>query len=191
MLVILGIIYKYSSSMKILTYLFLILSIGFTCSCSNSDSVSSPQSLAASKAYVNKVNTKLERSIASNLEARRRANGLKPMKYEPGIASLARLHSEYLVKDFIKTGKRKVNHKGDWRRSDTMTANYGVFRTGENVAYLWGSKAGNPATSFTTNWLNSPPHKTNIMNKWTHTGVGVASGPGKTIYATQLFGMKR
>jgi len=189
-LVLFDLIHKYALSMRSFTYLFFGLSVGFVCSCSHSGSASSSQNVSASHSYVNKVNTKLERSIASSVDAKRVSGGLKPVKYEPAIASLARLHSEYLIKDFIESGKRKINHKGSWRRSDALIANYGVFRTGENVAYLWGSKAGTPVTSFTTNWMNSRPHKVNIMRNWTYTGVGVASGPGGTIYATQLFGLK-
>lgn len=131
----------------------------------------------------------LERRIAVKVEEKRKAAGLKPMAYHTGISTLARKHSDKLMKKFKKSGERVLSHKGFGGRSSKMILNYSMSRTAENVAYIWGPN-DDPAGSFSMNWMNSPAHKENILKHWNYTGVGVAIDSGGTIYATQLFGLR-
>ena len=131
----------------------------------------------------------LERRIATSIETYRKAKRLKPIAYHPKMAKMARKHSEYLMRQYLRSGKRSLNHDGSGGRSNTMLYSMGMRKTSENVAYIWGD-AGDVAMRFSRDWINSKKHKFNILGHWDFTGVGIAKCPDGTIFATQLFALE-
>ena len=105
------------------------------------------------------------------------------------MAKMARKHSEYLMRQYLRSGKRSLNHDGSGGRSNTMLYSMGMRKTSENVAYIWGD-AGDVAMRFSRDWINSKKHKFNILGHWDFTGVGIAKCPDGTIFATQLFALE-
>ena len=63
---------------------------------------------------------------------------------------------------------------------------YSGSTVGENIAWGWGTPS-----SVVNAWMNSAPHKANILNCSFHaTGVGLAYASNGTAYWTQEFGSK-
>ena len=113
--------------------------------------------------------------------------GLEALEWNDRLAGVARLHSENMArfKFFSHAGLDglMVNDRADalgisnWRS------------IGENIAYNRGFKK--PVESACEQWMQSPSHRTNILNKkWRESGIGMAVAPDGTYYFTQVFILK-
>lgn len=65
---------------------------------------------------------------------------------------------------------------------------YAMSKTAENVACC--SKSPEPLNLLVTLWLRSEKHRVNMMQDWTHTGVGVSVAPDGSVFTTQIFSLK-
>ena len=127
----------------------------------------------------------IEAAIFNATNQIRQQQGLPQFRSAPPADSLSRGHSNSML------NQRTLSHSGAQGRAQSSTASMGIAYKGygENVAYDYD--AGSPgatADKIVKGWMNSPPHRKNILNRQaTYLGVGTASGPNGVVYATQLF----
>jgi len=121
--------------------------------------------------------TNYEQRVIDLTNAKRKANGLNPLKANWELSRVARYKSQDMH------DKQYFSHTSPTYGSPfTMMKNFGItYKTaGENIAY--GQKTPEAVVEA---WWNSPGHKANMLNaSFTEIGVGyVASGS----YWTQMF----
>ncbi|GAA0570763.1 hypothetical protein GCM10010172_64020 [Paractinoplanes ferrugineus] len=122
----------------------------------------------------------LQNGINTLINQQRAAHGCKPLTVDAHLLTAARAHSAFMA----TTGK--FSHTG--RGSSTFdyrikTAGYSK-PSAENIAYGYRS-----AAEVVSGWMNSPGHRTNILNcQSTRVGVGAVYAANGTPYYTQDFG---
>ncbi|MGI6553790.1 MAG: CAP domain-containing protein [Bacillota bacterium] len=106
--------------------------------------------------------------------------GLAPLQWDASLANVARLKSQDM------RDNRYFSHTSPTYGSPfDMMKKFGIsYRyAGENIAA--GQRTPEEVVRA---WMNSPGHKANILNdKYTHIGVGYASGGSYGAYWTQMF----
>ena len=122
----------------------------------------------------------LEREQLQELNSDRVANGLQVLQCDSRLVMVAREHSHDMVSRqfFAHTnpdGEQpwdRLNRNGvtEWRR------------VGENIAYGFSN-----AAEVQEGWMNSPGHRENILEDFTHAGVGIFVDGQGLIYWTQMF----
>lgn len=116
----------------------------------------------------------------------RRSQGGSDLQRHPGLDQLAQRHSEYLLKNrgtFSLNGKN-VSHIGFEGRSLVARERLQMTSFSENVVAGQGSK------NLVELWKGSKDHHKNMLDEWTHTGIGVAVGSDGMVFATQLFSIQ-
>lgn len=111
---------------------------------------------------------------------------LEPLQYDDGLADLARVHSHNMAKYNFFAHKDLYNDMV----GDRLTKYYPrliAIAIGENIAlHIRPDRIYSPE-DVVNDWMNSPPHKENILNReFTHLGVGI-SIEGNSLYSTQNF----
>jgi uncharacterized protein YkwD len=123
---------------------------------------------------------KLEGDIVYLTNKQRALHGCKAVRAEVRLTRAARGHSSYMgrTKSFSHTGSSRSNFV-------TRSKAAGYPRPlSENIAY--GYRTGLDVVKA---WMNSPGHRTNILNcKATTVGVGAVYAANGTAYYTQNFG---
>ncbi len=136
----------------------------------------------------------IEKALFRSTNEERRKAGLSTLLPMTALQVAARQHSqEMLREDYFSHQSPHAVWSDPSRRA--YRAGFWEAFVGENIVYLSvsGYEVSNAevAREFMYGdhgWMNSPPHKANIMNRdYTHLGLGVASRNGTT-YATQVFG---
>ena len=125
------------------------------------------------------------------LNAYRRGNGDAELKRHAGLDQLARKHCEYLREhhgSFSLEGKN-VSHIGFEGRTLVAREMYNMPNVSENVAAA-NHGGSNPASSLMTLMKGDKVQQKNMLDTWTHVGVGVVTDPDGTAFATLLFGMQ-
>lgn len=126
----------------------------------------------------------MERQAFDLVNNERVAQGLEPLQSDPDLRAVARAHSEDMV---ARSFFDHVNPDGldPFERMD----NAGILFTAaaENIAMNGGF--ADPAATAVDGWMNSPGHRTNILNGvYTHAGLGVAfDSNANAYYFTQNF----
>ena len=124
--------------------------------------------------------TTIENQVRTAINQQRVAHGCRSLLIDETLRSIARSHSSDMVKHNL------FSHSG----SNGSTPASRIEATGYRLAYgeniAWGQRT---AASVVTAWMNSAPHRANILNcSYNHTGVGVAYKSDGTPYWTQDFG---
>lgn len=107
----------------------------------------------------------------------RAKHDLAPLKLNDFISEEAGGHSRDMA-----AGRLGFGHGGFQKRTNDLHAKLGTIATGENVAY--GSLSAKEVVDI---WINSPPHRKNLLGNFTIVGIGVAEGGQGLLYFTQLF----
>jgi uncharacterized protein YkwD len=113
----------------------------------------------------------LESSVVARMNAVRRAHGLRPLRLSSRLHAAAAFHS----KDMGRRGyfeHDSLTGAPFWRRIERFYPSRGFhsWTVGENL--LWGSKTYD-ATFAVREWMNSPPHRQNILSRgWREVGIG-------------------
>lgn len=159
----------------------LLLSGLLLASCS---APSSPPALSSSPSRTDPISNQ----VHSAVNQYRASKGKSPLIRHSGLDRLAADHSRYLLAhtgSFSLQGK-KVSHFGFENRALAARRHYSMDTVGENVAagQVGTTQAG---SKLLTLWKNSPGHHKQLLQDWTHTGIGSATGPDGTVYCTQLF----
>lgn len=112
----------------------------------------------------------------------------RPLRWEDGLARLARRHSEYQASvDRLSHEDARGRRAAARAAEDHRTLIGGV---GENICVEWRggtSTDESVAQGALRAWMTSAGHRANILKPhYTHAGVGVAQN-GKRVYLTQVF----
>ena len=123
----------------------------------------------------------LESSVVARMNAVRRSHGLRPLRLNRRLHAAAVFHS----KDMGRRGyfeHDSLTCAPFWRRIERFYPSRGFrsWTVGENL--LWGSDTYD-ATFAVREWMNSPPHRQNMLSRnWREVGIGAAffaAAPGE------------
>ena len=126
------------------------------------------------------------------LNAKRRANGVGPLRHATKLIRAARRHSRDMVAHtyFAHDSRSGANFsdriaKTGWMRGRNR------WVVGENLA--WGARRGSTPRRIVASWMASPVHRANILKPRFHVigigvenGVPVASGGAGATYTTDF-----
>jgi uncharacterized protein YkwD len=122
----------------------------------------------------------LEAGVLVEINALRARHGLAPLRIQGRLSAAAELHSQAMAeRGFF--AHSSADGTSFWRRVETHYASrgYGYWSVGENL--LWKSPAVDP-TEAVRMWLESPPHRKNLLApQWREIGlsaVRVEAAPG-------------
>jgi len=121
--------------------------------------------------------------LFQDVNSYRRSQGESDLQRHPGLDNLAKSHSEYLRKNrgsFSLNGKN-VSHIGFEGRALVARERLDMINISENVV------AGQSSQHLVQLWKGSKDHHKNLLDNWTHTGIGVVVDSDGMMFATQLF----
>ena len=107
----------------------------------------------------------------------RKENGLPPLMFNKSLATIAMSHSMNMLQQKVPFG-----HSGFEQRAQKAK----MISVGENVGYC--HHYSNPIQILVEGWINSPPHRKNLLGNFTYLGTAFAHN-GDLWYGTQLFGL--
>jgi uncharacterized protein YkwD len=122
----------------------------------------------------------LEHAVITRMNEIRRRHGLRALRHNSRLAAAADFHS----RDMARKGyfeHDSANGTAFWRRIERFYASRGFrsWSVGENL--LWATDSYGAAFAV-REWMQSPPHRENILSRgWREVGIGavsVASAPG-------------
>ena len=118
----------------------------------------------------------LVRATLCVLNAERARHHLGRLRLSRELSSAARRHSHAMVRGkFFSHDSADGGSFVDRIRSSGYLAGASGWFVGENIAYGSGSRSS--PRSIGTAWMNSPPHRANILrDSFREIGIGVASG---------------
>jgi len=124
----------------------------------------------------------LAQQVLDLINAERASAGLPPLQAGADMARAAKAHSA----DMAARGYFAHPTPEGWSVDDRLRVAgvTGQSAVAENIA------AGPTADAVVQGWLNSPPHRANILGAFTHTGVGVARASSGQLLWTQVFGAR-
>lgn len=126
--------------------------------------------------------------VLQQVNAYRATKGAVPLQRHSGLDRLAHEHCEYLRKhrgSFQLSGKN-VSHFGFEGRALAARELYNMHNVSENVAAA--TRPGkDKAGVLVSLWKGSKDHHKNMIDDWTHTGIGVVVDSDGTVFSTQLF----
>jgi uncharacterized protein YkwD len=127
-----------------------------------------------------------EKALLEMTNAERAKEKLPPLKPNPLLFKVARLHSENMAK------KGEMNHVLDGKNPQQRTEAGGYVwrRVAENIAKSENFARGDglPLKEIVEGWMNSKIHRDNILrNNVEEIGLGIARTDKGEVYYTQLF----
>jgi len=121
----------------------------------------------------------LSRGVLAQVNQLRRAHGLVPLTLATGLNAAASQHSREMAARGYFAHESFDGSTFDKRVARYYRPNVRYWSVGENLA--WGAPDLSPQAVLQM-WLNSPPHRENLMTaRWRQIGVSaihVASAPG-------------
>jgi uncharacterized protein YkwD len=126
--------------------------------------------------------------VLQEVNAYRATKGVGSLQRHSGLDRLAHEHCEYLRKHrgtFQLSGKN-VSHFGFESRALAARELYNMQNVSENVAAAT-HPGKNSASVLVSLWKGSKDHHKNMIDDWTHTGIGVVVDSDGTVFSTQLF----
>jgi uncharacterized protein YkwD len=113
----------------------------------------------------------VEKATLCLLNQKRRQNGLRKLKHNKRLSRASKRHSRSMV-------ARKVFEHGNFVgriKAARYLKGAGSWSVGENIA--WGSGQLGTPEEIVRAWMNSPPHRHNILaSKFREIGIGVVRG---------------
>ena len=132
----------------------------------------------------------LVRATLCVLNAERTRHRLRPLRLNGRLSVAARRHSRAMARQrfFSHTSPGGASFV-DRIRDSGYLAGARSWAVGENIAYGSGSRSS--PRSIGTAWMNSPPHRANILStSFREIGIGLAGGtpvgPGGATYTTDF-----
>lgn len=168
---------------QFITRMIAVVCTGILASCASQPV---PTKIEVSSTF--RPDSSLSNRILQEVNSYRQSKGASVLQRHSGLERLAQEHCEYLRQHrgtFSLNGKN-VSHIGFDGRALIARERYNMSGVSENVAA--GNHPGkNPAKLMLELWQSSKDHNKNMIDKWTHTGVGVVVDSDGMIFATQLF----
>jgi uncharacterized protein YkwD len=161
-------------------------------------SVVAPVAPAAKQQRTATWSTSLQTGILAEINALRASHGLSPLKASRSLGAAAAAHSKQMAaKGFF--AHESADGGAFWKRIQRYYSpkGYGSWYVGENL--LWSSPDLD-ASSALKQWLNSAPHRKNLLStQWREIGIAalhVSSAPGvfgsrEVTIVTTDFGARR
>ncbi|ANI88456.1 hypothetical protein A9P82_03545 [Arachidicoccus ginsenosidimutans] len=118
-----------------------------------------------------------EKQILYYTNRYRAEHNLQPVKLIDFISKETAQHSRDMA-----SGRTPFGHDGFQQRTNDLRAKLGAIATGENVAY--GKISAKEVVDI---WINSPPHRKNLLGNFTMVGIGIAKNKDGILFFTQLF----
>ncbi len=132
--------------------------------------------------------TSLTGRVYQEVNDYRLSRGKSQLQRHAGLDRLAQQHCEYLRQhrgQFSLQG-RNVSHYGFDGRAIIARERYQMSNVSENVAAS-SKTPGSTSHRLIELWKNSKDHHKNMLDSWTHTGVGVVVDSDGMVFSTQLF----
>jgi uncharacterized protein YkwD len=122
------------------------------------------------------------------INAFRRSHGKGTLQRHSGLDRLAQQHSEYLRahRGTFSLKGRNVSHIGFEGRALVARERFHMENVSENVASA-NSPGANYSSLLVKLWDGSKDHKKNMLDSWSHSGIGIVVDSDGTVFATQLF----
>lgn len=133
--------------------------------------------------------SRYQTEVFNLINAERAKRNLDPLVIDARLTELANQHNESMIQvaRAANTTEILISHDNFDNRAQTMFG-FNYKNVGENVAGNRGFETDVVTSTFVNGWSNSPGHFRNIIDDYTHTGVGVrVDEQDGTVYATQLF----
>jgi uncharacterized protein YkwD len=147
---------------------------------SGSESSSGGQRPPAEKSGKELSLSELVETLHQQVNEFRRAQGLKPLTFNPIISAQAREHSV----DMARSGNT-ISHRRFDERLKEIREKLPYRGAAENVAISVGYE--NPAREAVEGWKKSPGHRKNMLGDYSLTGIGVARSQQGQYFFTQIF----
>lgn len=178
------------------TRLFGLLSAAALASCASSpESSNMPVSATIRPETGSSSPARGDRSAANRLfdevNAYRLSQGGRALQRHSGLDRLAQQHCEYLRQhrgSFSLHGKN-VSHYGFEGRAIAAREYLQMSSVSENVAAA-NHSGSNMSPVILELWKGSKDHHKNMIDSWTHSGIGVVVDSDGMVFATQLFATK-
>lgn len=142
-----------------------------------------------------RLNAAENRLVELHNEARKQ-RGLEPLCVNPTLTEAARAHSEDMIaKDYFAHASPSGGSLGErLKRFGYTPEGYRFWKVGGNIAWHSGAKP-QPENMF-EGWMNSPPHRHNILEEdFRQIGIGTAAGEYKSYEDSMMytadFGVRR
>jgi uncharacterized protein YkwD len=129
----------------------------------------------------------MESSIACLINEQRGANGLQPVQPNPSLRQAALSHSNEMVSlgYFEHTSPAGVTFV-DRIVATGYTHGARAWEVGENL--VWGTGVLSSPQSLVTSWMNSPPHRENLLRA-RFNEIGIAAVVGTPLSSRDLTGV--
>ena len=123
----------------------------------------------------------MEKVLLDLTNAERKKEGLKPVRWNPVLAKVARAHAENMAQQ-----KKEVHVLDGKSPSDRVkAAGYRYSRTGENVGSM---TPGFELEDLMKAWMESKGHRKNILQEdFEEAGMGAARNEDGRLYFAQIF----
>ena len=147
-----------------------------------------PKSIKVPVATTLQPDTSMSAQLFQAVNDYRHSLGAAELERHAGLDRLARQHCEYLRQHrgtFVLHG-RNVSHIGFEGRALYARQRYQMANISENVASA-NHTGTNPAPVLLTLWKGSKDHQKTMVDKWTHSGIGVVVDSDGMVFADQLF----
>jgi uncharacterized protein YkwD len=159
-------------------FLFGVLSASASAACSSADATASQASKRT-----------LVRATLCVLNAQRARRHLPSLSLNSKLSTAARVHSVAMVRGkFFSHDSADGSSFVDRIRSTGYLSGASSWSVGENIAYGSGDRSS--PRSIGRAWMNSPPHRANILSRsFREIGIGVAYGTpvgGGATYTTDF-----
>jgi uncharacterized protein YkwD len=115
--------------------------------------------------------TSPEQKVLTLINKQRAKHGLKPLRSDGGLITVARSHSRDMVRrDYFSHRSKSGTNPGD---RIAKAGGHGAF--GEDLA--WGTGTYSSPAAIVKLWMNSPPHRRVLLAKdLRYVGIGRATG---------------
>jgi uncharacterized protein YkwD len=165
--------------------------VGLLCAAALSACTSSPESTRMPVSATLRPDNSMTGRVFEEVNSYRLNKGAGTLQRHPGLDRLAQKHSEYLRQNrgsFSLHG-RNVSHHGFDGRALVARQSYDMLNVSENVAAAYQPGASAPEVLVEL-WRNSKDHHNNMLENWTHSGMGVVVDSDGMVFATQIFATK-
>jgi uncharacterized protein YkwD len=126
---------------------------------------------AASARVAASTHTTSEQSVVKLINKQRVKHGLRALKIDGSLITVARAHS----RDMVKRNYFSHHSKSGTDPADRIARAGGTGAIGEDLA--WGSGSYSSPSAIVKLWLNSPPHRRVLFAKdLKYVGIGRATG---------------
>ncbi len=138
--------------------------------------VASADAAHSTRAAAKSASAAVDIGILGRLNQIRAAHHLAPLRLSPNLSAAARLHS----RDMLHHGyfaHTSADGQVFWKRIAGFysASHFGYWSVGENLFWTTGSAS---ATSSVRAWMESPPHRANILDPaWRQIGISSITSP--------------